>query len=163
MATADDTTQARFEAYNTNENNPTTELLEDPEGVAALSDEEVKDVWARGEFMYQIIRANGPEFMHQQGDLCDKIEHLLAEGNPGAIYEASLRGLNRTHSTTQLLADHDADELVDVLFDHLTVDDPEDVLIEWARGKIDSALGGCGMPRINVFRARMSYHNDTEA
>jgi hypothetical protein len=99
--------------------------------------------------------------MREQADLCDHIEELLSEGNPGAIYEAALRGLNRRHSTTQLLADHDADELVDVLFDHLTVDDPEDELVQWARRRVKSGLGGCGMPRINVFRDRVRYHNNT--
>lgn len=139
--------------------NPTTAFLSNDEAVDKLTDFEVKDAYIRGQFMHQIIKANGPTFM--QSEDCDFVEQRLSEGNGSAIIEAAIHGLGRTHPVVQSLGWESGPGNVETLFDRLTVDKySEEVLIENARKQLKNALSGCGMPRITVMRSRVDYHNE---
>lgn len=140
--------------------NPTTALLSNDDGVDAMSDMEVKDTWVRGQLMYQIIKANrdvNPRFMASED--CDRVEQMLSEGPNAQLKAAAIQGLNRSHNVAQSLGWEDGPGNIETLLDILTKDGVDtDAMVPEMRENIKSALGGCGMPRINVYRARVKAH-----
>lgn len=133
----------------------TGEVLSMDDRVDSLTDEEVKDAWTRGQFMHQIVRANGPRFM--QTDTCDSVEQVLAEMTNAGIMRASIEGLGREHPVTQSLGWENGPGNIETLFRRLT---SEDVSIDDVRSSLKNALRGSGMPRINVMRARVQEHTE---
>jgi hypothetical protein len=138
----------------------TGQLLQQDDEVDALTDFQVMDVWARGEFCHQVIKANekGGNGRFMLSDTCKQVEQFLAEGNNSAIYTAALQGLGREHPVTQSLGRENGPGNVKTLFDRLTEDAPEAELVEWARRRIKETLRGSGMARIKIMRQRVDYH-----
>lgn len=131
------------------------QVLKMDDAVDELSDEQLKDVWTRGTFMHQIIRANGPEFMRT--DRCDSVEQVLSEMSNTGIKRAAIEGLGREHSVTMSLGWEDGPGNIETLFDRLTSDDVE---MSQIRSNVKTALGSCGMPRVNVMRSRVQIHSE---
>ena len=132
----------------------TNEILSMDEAVDSLTDREVKDAWVRGQFMHQIIRANGPRFM--RSDTCDSVEQVLSEMTNAGLKRASIEGLGREHPVTQSLGWEDGPGNVDTLFERLT---STDIDMDDVRENLKSALRGSGMPRISVMRSRVRQHS----
>lgn len=142
------------------------DVLNMDDAVDNLSPAEVKDVWARGQFMHQIIKANGPAYM-RSGD-CDDVQDMLETMSNAGIMQAAIHGLGRRHNVTQSLGWEDGPGNVETLtrrlhktyeFDYDSDADP-DGLIADLRDNIKSALNGCGMPRITVMRERVKAHSE---
>jgi len=129
------------------------QVLEMDDAVDELSDEQLKDVWTRGTFMHQIIRANGPEFMRT--DRCDSVEEVLSEMSNAGIKRAAIEGLGREHSVTISLGWEDGPGNIETLFERLTSENPD---MNDVRENVKSALRGSGMPRIKVMRSRVRQH-----
>lgn len=147
-----------FDGGDDNGDDATSAFLQQDDKVDALTDFQVKDVVARGEFMQQIIKANGPAFMRSAD--CDEVEELLKEGSGESIIQAAIAGLGRHHSVVDTLGWEAGPGNAETLFARwMNVDDySEEELVEAARKNIKDALRGCGMPRINVMRDRVDYH-----
>jgi len=146
--------------------NPTTAFLSDDDAVDQLSAFEVKDVYARGQFLHFMIDARdrkrefGNSWMRTEE--CERVQELLSEGSGSAIIEAAIHGLGRKHDVVQSLGWENGPGNAETLFDVVGPDgDSEAERVEKARNSIKAALGGCGMPRINVMRDRVSYYNET--
>lgn len=133
----------------------TSEILSMDDRVDSLTDQQVKDAWARGQFMYQIIRANGPRFMRR--DTCDSVEQVLSEMTNAGLKRAAIEGLGRDHPVTQSLGWEEGPGNIETLFERLTSEDPS---MDDIRSDLKSALRGSGMPRINVMRARVQTHSE---
>ena len=129
-------------------------VLQMDDAVDNLTDQEVKDAWVRGQFMYQIIRANDPRFMRT--DTCDSVEQVLSEMTNAGLKRASIEGLGREHPVTQSLGWEDGPGNIETLFERLTSTDVE---MDDVRANLKSALRGSGMPRINVMRSRVRQHS----
>ena len=129
------------------------QVLQMDDAVDELSESEVKDVWVRGNFMHQIIRANGPEFMRT--DECDHLEQILKETDNAGLMQASIIGLGREHSVTQSLGWENGPGNVETLRERLTAND---VSVDELRENLKSTLRGSGMPRISVMRSRVRYY-----
>lgn len=147
--------------------NPTAEATETPietvlnqtDDVDALDEIQVKDAWARGQFMHAIIKAHGPAWMRT--DECEQVQKRLANYENSGLKEVAVRTLGRTHSLTQSLGWENGPGNVETLFDRLTTDDKTDSeLVEVAREQLKEALRGTGMPRISVMRERVRYHSE---
>ena len=132
----------------------TSEILSMDDTVDSLTDQQVKDAWTRGQFMHQIIRANGPRFM--RSETCDSVEQVLSEMTNAGLKRAAIEGLGREHPVTQSLGWEDGSGNVETLFERLTSEDPP---MDDIRSDLKSALRGSGMPRINVMRARVQTHS----
>ena len=131
----------------------TGEILSMDEAVDSLTDDEVKDAWTRGQFMYQIVKANGPRFMRT--DTCHSVEQVLCEMTNAGIMRASIEGLGRKHPVTQSLGWEEGPGNIETLFERLT---SEDVEMDDVRESLKSSLRGSGMPRIKVMRSRVQSH-----
>ena len=129
-------------------------VLQMDDAVDSLTDQEVKDAWTRGQFIHQIIRANGPRFM--RSDTCDSVEQVLSEMTNAGLKRASIEGLGREHPVTQSLGWEDGPGNIETLFERLTSTDIE---MDDVRENLKSALRGSGMPRINVMRSRVRQHS----
>lgn len=142
--------------------NSIDEVLSMDEQVDELSEFEVIDVWARGQFMHKVIEAMGPSFMRSED--CEDIEEWLSEGNGSAIIQAAIIPFGRNHSLVRSLGWEAGEGNARTLFNRLTNDEmSKEKQVEAARRDIKSTLNGCcGMPRINVMRDRVSYHYNTE-
>lgn len=138
-----------------NQMTATSEILSMDDRVDSLTDQQVKDAWTRGQFMYQIIRANGPRFMCC--DTCDSVEQVLSEMTNAGLKRASIEGLGREHPVTQSLGWEDGPGNIETLFERLTSEEPD---MDDVRSDLKSALRGSGMPRINVMRARVQTHSE---
>lgn len=132
----------------------TNDILQMDEAVDSLTDDEVKDAWVRGQFMHQIIKANGPRFM--MTDTCDSVEQVLSEMTNAGIMRAAIEGLGREHPVTQSLGWEDGPGNIETLFMRLT---SEEVSMDQLRESLKSALEGTGMPRITVMRSRVRNHS----
>lgn len=136
---------------------PTSALLQNDDAIDSMTDMEVKDAWVRGQFMHQIIKANGPRFMRT--DDCDTVERMLSECSNATIRSAAIQGLGRTHSIVGQLGWEDGPGNVETLLDILTKEGVDtDAMVPDMRDTLKSALRGSGMPRISVMRARVRAH-----
>jgi hypothetical protein len=134
-----------------------SDFLERDNAVESLDDTEVMDCWARGQFMHEIIRANGPEYM--RSDECEQVRTRLEEYDNSGLIEVAIHALGRTHPLVQSLGWENGPGNVKTLFDKLTTDDKdEEELVQVARKQLKEALRGSGMPRIRVMRERVEYH-----
>jgi len=160
MATTQQTALDEIESQN-----PTTAFLSDDEAVDQLSDFEVKDVYGRGQFIHLMIDAHdrerrlGNSWMGTED--CERVQELLSEGSGSAIIEAAIQGLGRKHDFVGSLGWENGPGNAETLFHKFGPNgSSEEERVENARKQIKTALGGCGMPRINVMRSRVNYHNE---
>jgi hypothetical protein len=159
------TEQASVTAFS--DRTETGEVLENDDGVDALTPQQVKDAYARGQLMHEIIRENsrsGGRYMITEA--CDEVEETLSECANWRLPGLAVNRLGRGHNITRMLTAVDTDEgedkLINVLFNRYTEHDKtEEELIAGARRALKDALGGCGMPRINVMRDRVNQFIET--
>ena len=158
----EDTTDATLGQFtDTDTDNATNELLQQDDRIDALSDQQVKDAYARGKFMQAIIKAHGSGGRYMMTDECDEVEDKLSDGGNWMLPGIATKALGRGHNITRMLTAADTEEeLIDVLFRRFTREDmSKERLIEEARKELKNALRGTGMPRINVMRDRVQIHS----
>lgn len=131
-------------------------ILNMDDAVDELSDSEVKDVWVRGQFAREIFRANSRLLASEESD---GIEQRLGQMHSGVFKELAVRYAGQDSELAAGLSWEDDRENVRYLWDRWTKDDVENP-VEAARERIKTALRGCGMPRINIMRDRVRYHQE---
>jgi hypothetical protein len=133
------------------------QLLQNDEGVDALSGAQVRDVWVRATFAKVLFR-NG--VWHDDEAY---FRQALTQYHAGALKEVAVRAFGRHDEIAQALTFHDERENITALWNRWTKASDElehdASMTEIAREKLKTMLRGSGMPRMIVARKRVAHHN----
>lgn len=156
----------------TRANGQLEDVLAQPTAVESLTPLQVKDVWVRGKLMRDIIEQYETEvkFDPGRGNPMAEAESAEAALSEGRNPYSKLAGAGDGNSPDPILTRQYAAKLrershaenVEALFERFTVDAAEVSRepVEIARQKVKMALRGCGMPRINVQRDALRFHQE---
>ena len=132
-------------------------ILNMDEAVEELTPIQLKDVWVRGALMKQIMDATRP-IPGREPDPVEHFENKLKSGSPAVFKELAVAELS--DDLADRLGWEEGAGNVEVMWDALTNDKPEEMKIRAAREKVKTALRGCGMARITVQREAVKYHRN---
>lgn len=132
-------------------------ILNMDDAVEELTPIQVKDVWVRGALMKQVMDATRP-LPGREPDPVEHFEKKLKSGSPAVYKELAIAELS--DDLADRLGWSEGAGNVEVMWDALTDDTPEEEKLRTAREKVKTALRGCGMARITVQREAVKYHHN---